>query len=412
MNPRERSVDEEADVNCSTRNSVQLRPDPHMPDPHVPDPGARSFAAPALSNLVALHLTYRWCDAPASLPPRRRGQAQTLNSWFRERLLHALREQACLHLRAPRPTCVRCDSDVRERCPLPAIYPPLGSGDNQPAEALASLHTIDVLHRAAELRLKAGDLVRVDVVLIGPARRSAGALLSALRTLEDGRLRLERVDNLTVALQRFEAPNGRWPLPVAAHPVALADAPLHPVGDAATEAHLVDWLTATGCLELELLTPLRLTQGGRTELAAFDLAVFTARLLRRLHALHETSALVRSGEMITPLVDEGAVQAEIAALASAFTVEADTHVRQAERRGHGGHRHPLGGLRGVVRVTSAQPWALRRLASALVVGAWVGVGRCATMGLGRLRVRPAVALAPLATPVPGSRGAVLTAVSG
>ena len=160
-------------------------------------------------------------------------------------------------------------------------------------------------------------------------------------------------------------------------------------------------------MELELLTPMRLTQGKRRELRCFELPVFTARLLNRLVLIQETSAWVRHSIGREVRRDEEQLQAEISGLAARFSVVDETHVRDATRCGHGGHRHAIGGLCGVVHLISADPWALRRLARALVVGAWVGVGRCATMGLGRLRIRPAIAPAPLPTPVPGSRGAIL-----
>ena len=406
-------------------NALRQNKSPIPAGPRPDAPLLHHLPAPKLADIVALRLTYRWCDGPARLPPSgralarspqqthaghapknvstRSGPAASLNSWFREQLLHGLRNQACLHLQTPRPACVHCDFSVRKRCPLPAVYPPLGSGEGQPRQELASLHSIDVLAQGPELRLVAGDLVLVDLVLIGPALRGAGPLLSALRELEGGRLRLVGIDNLVLSLDRFEAPVDRWPLPVKRHPVRFADIPLLPVGDDATEAHLVDWLTTTGCLELELLTPMRLTRGSR-DLNHFDLLVFTARLLGRLASLHETSAWLQHGDAPSIRLDDEAVRAEIEALAAAFTVDARTHVHQASRRGHGGHYHPAGGLRGVVRLTSAEPWALRRLSRALVVGAWIGVGRCATMGLGRLRARPAIALPPLTTPVPGSRG--------
>ena len=201
-------------------------------DPRV-RPRLRPLPSVALSDLVALRLTYRWAGDAAIVPRPRPEEARArhpsqpspgrLNSWFREQLLGALRDSACLHLQAPPPPCARCDVAVRRRCPLPVIYPPLGSGVDQPREMVASLHSVDVLHQGPAMRLQRGDRVRVDVLLMGPARDGAAPLLRGLRLLEGGLLCLERVDNVSVDLHLLETPRGRWPLPVLGRRVHNAD---------------------------------------------------------------------------------------------------------------------------------------------------------------------------------------------
>jgi hypothetical protein len=275
---------------------------------------------------------------------------------------HALKRTVCVMRLRP---CAGCP--LERSCVYPTVF------ETAPGEQAAMMRRYDrVPHPfvlqppvATHDRLESGDLVSLQVTLVG---RSAGHAAYVVRALQEAAAAGLGPDRLALELRTL----GAMPM----------DRPLDPASAAAgglelrpTPPPVPPCPTA---VEVELVTPLRLQREGRLVGAeTFAPADLLRNLVRRVSMLRYFFT-DRPLEADFPLLRELALglPAEAAALRWVDLVRRSSRQDMVMRMGGivGRFRLPIG---------SAQPlWPF------LWLGQWIGAGKGATMGLGQLRLQP------------------------
>lgn len=276
----------------------------------------------------------------------------------------ALRRMVCI---THEPDCAACS--LVETCVFPWLFE--GRRRSGPLTTLERVPVPFVFDVPAGTRFEAGDMVTVDLTLIGAANQRLPYIIHAMtdagrRGVGPGRpsLHLCAVDRLAgldgAAAERVYEGGG------TCRRVEIA--PLTPDPPDATT------------LEVTLRTPLRLRREG--DLVGPE----------RLEAWQVITAAMWRVSALAAFYGNGPVAADFRALRAAagmVTLEGG-ELRWAERWRHSarqGMRMAMGGIVGRFRLRI--PEAARAVLPWLASGQWVGVGKGASMGLGQYRLAAA-----------------------
>lgn len=263
------------------------------------------------------------------------------------------------------------DCPLIESCAFPYLFE--GRQRRDPP-ALRSLDRVPVpylFHPSAQSgRLEAGDVVTVDLTLVGNANHRLLYVVHALAEAGAGglgagraRLQLERVDRLAdlegrVAERVFGDARFRAPAPPSSPPSSLADAEF---------------------LEIHLATPLRLKLQGRLLTPEkFHPGDLADAVVRRLSALAAFYADVQLDADFRLLKHQARLLETVQA-----SLKWGERLRYSSRQEQ---KMAMGGVLG--RLTVRVPPEAREVLPWLDLGQWVGAGKGVSMGLGQFVVRP------------------------